>query len=518
MHIIRRVAISVFSAVACFLLLQPCSVDCLKQSIATRLCLDPNSFVLYCKGKQIEKSQSFEPYKSLLTNNCTLVIGFSLQGGAERRPAIPIRTTNFSRQVDRRVPYDVRPSAEACMRCHQSGEAIKMPCGHAMCPACVVRYALSEVLPGSNQTEIVCLQPGCERVWTPGEIKKYGGAVDEEMTEITTKLSENLIIASDEMLQCPNCKFNCKRVDPCRLSARCENCAKQKKSNPWFCWRCRRPWTGSVNSDHCGNEDCRVSNVTISEELGHGAYGAVFLATKDGRQIVAKKVHDILEEARTVQRFKSEAMMMTKHKHPNIVQCLGIEKINGKFYLLMEFMRETLYKYIDRIKGSSRSSKFVVETSLQVANGLVFLHTQDPPIVHRDLTSSNILIAPDNSVKIGDFGMAKARHSELWYLNTKSPGNVVYMPPEALSESPQYTEKLDVFSLGVVMLEVETLEHPHLNIHGIGTLPEAERRHAYLSKVSDRNALKEIILCCLRNSYKDRPTAREVHSLLSRLT
>lgn len=396
-----------------------------------------------------------------------------------------------------------------------------MPCGHAMCPACVVRYALSQVLPGSNQTEIVCLQSGCERVWTPGAIKKYGGALDEEMREITTKLSENLIFASDEMLQCPNCKFNCKRVDPHRLSARCENCAKQKKSNAWFCWRCRRPWTGSVNSDHCGNGDCRVSNVTIGRELGRGAYGAVFLATKDGRPIVAKKVHDILEgaahaTARIVQSFKAEAMMMTKHKHPNIVQCLGIEKINGKFYLLMEFMRETLYNYIDCIKGSSRDSKFVVNTSLQVANGLVFLHSQDPPIVHRDLTSSNILIAPDNSVKIGDFGMAKARHSELQYLNTKSPGNAVYMPPEALSDSPQYTEKLDVFSLGVVMLEVETLEHPRLNMIGIGTQPEAERRRAYVDKVS-HGPLKEIIIRCLHNSYKDRPTACEVHSFLSRL-
>ena len=455
---------------------------------------------------------------------CTLVIGFSLQGGAERRPAIPLRTTNFSRQVDRRVPCDVRRSSESCMRCQTSGEAIEMPCGHAMCPACVVRHALSEVSPGSDQTKIVCLQTDCERVWTPGEIKKYGGALDDKMVEITTKLSENLILASDEMLQCPNCKFNCKRVDPSRLSARCENCAKQKKSNPCFCWRCQQPWTGSVNSDHCGNEDCRVSNVTIGRELGRGAYGAVFLATKDGRQIVAKKVHDLLEGAaggqslaRSVQRFKSEAMMMTKHKHPNIVQCLGIEKINRKYYLLMEFMRETLYNYIDRNKGSSHDSKFAVKSSLQVANGLVFLHSQDPPIVHRDLTSSNILIAPDNSVKIGDFGMAKARHSELQYLNTKAPGNTVYMPPEALSDSPQYTEKLDVFSLGVVMLEVETLEHPQFSMIGIGTEPEAKRRRAYLDKVSDRNALKEIIIRCLRNCYKDRPTACEVHSFLSRL-
>ena len=225
------------------------------------------------------------------------------------------------------------------------------------------------------------------RVWTPGEIKKYGGAVEDEMTEITTKLSENFFLASEEILQCPNCKSYCKRANPRDLRAKCVNCAKQKKSNPWFCWSCKRPWSGSVNSDHCGNENCRKSNVTIGQELGRGAYGAVFLATKDGRQIVAKKMHDILmgaedeqslASARSVQRFKSEAMMMTKHKHPNIVQCLGTETINGKLYLLMEYIKETLFQRIDRFKEGSQNYKFAMECSLQVASGLVFLHTKDP--------------------------------------------------------------------------------------------------------------------------------------------
>ena len=500
-------------------------MDYLKQSIASRLSLDPNSFVLYCRGKQIDGSKSFDSYKGLLTHNCTVSIGFALQGGAEQRAIIRPRTTNFSRELNRILPRDVQPSREACMRCEKRGDAIRMPCGHAMCPTCVVRYALSEVVDGSNQTKIVCLHSGCEEIWTPGVIKKYGGAADSEMTEITAKLSENFFLESEEVLRCPNCKSYCKRADPSRLSAKCENCAKLRKSNPWFCWRCQQAWTGSVNSAHCGNEDCHKSNVTIGCELGSGAYGKVFLATMDGQRIVAKQVHDLLEGAagshslaKSVQRFKSEAMMLSKHKHPNIVQCLGIEKIKGKFYLLMEFMRETLYDCIDRTKGSSQYSRFVVESSRQVANGLVFLHSQKPPIVHRDLSSQNILIAPDNSVKIGDFGMAKARHAELQYLNTKSPGNTQYMPPEALSDDPQYTEKLDVFSLGVVMLEVETREHPTLGIIGIGVTPEAERRQSYLNKVSDGNPLKAIIIRCLCNSYKNRPTAQEVRDSLSRLT
>lgn len=409
------------------------------------------------------------------------------------------------------------------MRCAHSGDAIKMPCGHPMCQACVVRFALSEVVDGSNQTKIVCLNPTCELVWTPGVIKRHGGASDEEMAEITTKMSENFFLENEEVVNCPNCRSYCKRADPSRLSAKCENCAKQKKVNAWFCWRCEKPWKGSFTAEQCGNEDCRTSTVAIGREVGHGAYGKVYEGTKDGQKIVAKKVHDILQQAgsqslaKSVQSFKSEAMMMSKNKHPNIVQCLGIEKIKGKDYLLMELMRESLHDYIDRVKGHQQDPKFAVMSVHQVASGLVFLHGQNPPIVHRDLSSKNILIAPDNSVKIGDFGMAKVRHADLQYLNTKAPGATVYMPPEALTDKPEYTEKLDIFSLGVVMLELETLEHPTFSLTGIGVTPEVERRHSYLVKVPDRNPLKAVIIRCLRNSYKERPSAVEVLALLSRL-
>ena len=494
-------------------------MDCLSQSIASRLSLDPGSFVLYCGSKQIVGTKSFDAYKDVLTNNCTLSMSLSLPGGAERRVAFPMRTTNFSRQVDRIVPRDVNRSEEACMRCGQRGSAVKMPCGHSMCPACIVRYALSEVVDGSNQTKIVCYGLNCEQVWTPGVIKRFSGASDEEMAEITTKLSQNFFIESEEVLRCPNCQSYCKRADSSRLSAKCENCAaKGRKVNPWFCWRCKKPWIGSVTAGQCRNEDCRTSTVTIGRELGHGAFGKVYESTKDGQKIVAKKVHEILEQAgsldKSVQSFKSEAMMMSKNKHPNIVQCLGMDKIEGKYYLLMEFMTGSLHDYIDRVKGGRHDPKFPVTCSQQVANGLKFLHAQKPPVVHRDLSSKNILIAPDKSIKIGDFGMAKVRHADLQYLNTKSPGATPYMPPEALSDDPQYTEKLDIFSLGVVMLEVETLEHPTLSLTGIGVTPEVERRHSFLVKVTDANPLKAIIIRCLCNFYKDRPTAVEVHTLL----
>ena len=92
---------------------------------------------------------------------------------------------------------------------------------------------------------------------------------------------------------------------------------------------------------------------------------------------------------------------------------------------------------------------------LDVLYGLLHLHSQTPPIIHRDLTAANILVTCDMKAKIADLGISKIL-SELNPLLASAqsalPGTLGYMPPEALVEEPQYGTKLDVFSFGVVSL------------------------------------------------------------------
>ena len=94
-------------------------------------------------------------------------------------------------------------------------------------------------------------------------------------------------------------------------------------------------------------------------------------------------------------------------------------------------------------------------------------------------------------------------------LNTKSPGCMDYMPPEALSDEPKYTEKLDVFSLGVILLEVETFQHPKPGMVGIGTKAETECRNKHLKLVLDIKPIKAIIISCLQNNHHQRPTSQD---------
>ena len=92
------------------------------------------------------------------------------------------------------------------------------------------------------------------------------------------------------------------------------------------------------------------------------------------------------------------------------------------------------------------------------------------------------------------------------------------MPPECLGDNPRYNNKGDVFSLGVVMLEVATQEPPSCSMFGIGTIPEVKRRSKDLSKLSDDYTLKALIQQCLKDDPKERPTIEEVHSEILRLT
>ena len=113
-------------------------------------------------------------------------------------------------------------------------------------------------------------------------------------------------------------------------------------------------------------------------------------------------------------------------------------------------------------------------------------------------------------VKISDLGQAKFRPSSVMYLTTKAPGCILYMPPECLVDRPHFTDKGDVFSLGVVALQVSTQEPPSVGLGGIGVQKEVERRSADLARLPADHLLKPPILQCLQDDPAERPSSREI--------
>ena len=201
--------------------------------------------------------------------------------------------------------------------------------------------------------------------------------------------------------------------------------------------------------------------------LGTGAYGQVCRATLEELPCAAKLLHPILldpDRPRNRTLFEQECRFLSEIRHPNIVQYLGValDEESGLPILLMELMDDSLIHFLEQ---SEEPMAYYVQVNIShdIALAIAFLHLNH--IVHRDLSSNNVLLIGAGSIyraKVTDFGMSK-----LTELNprmtglTKCPDTPAYMSPEALLDPPVYTEKLDCFQVGVLMLQTMTRKFPN---------------------------------------------------------
>ena len=266
-------------------------------------------------------------------------------------------------------------------------------------------------------------------------------------------------------------------------------------------------------------------SLRIGKELSRGAYGSVHEGQLDGQKVAVKRIHGILLKAAKSQG-ESETMMDSFHRecqllkevdHPHVVEFKGAyyDKETDEPILVMELMAENLLQYLERNRGQLSCQKQLL-ICVEIVRGIRFLHTRTPPIVHRDLTDKNVLLAVDGLVKIADLGQFKLNIAD--YFFSTQPGAVPFMPPEALQPRSHYNEKLDMFSLGVLMLEIATQHPPGVNLIGIGRDQEVLRRKDDLSKLDVDHPLKPLILSCLQDNPKERPDIVTVHTQLLALT
>ena len=162
------------------------------------------------------------------------------------------------------------------------------------------------------------------------------------------------------------------------------------------------------------------------------------------------------------------------------------------------------------------------EKKLSILNdicfGLEYLHSRDPPIVHRDITPNNILLCSHLRAKITDLGVAKVMHGTDTKTLTQTPGTNDFMPPESLASKPVYGLPLDIFSFGGVILYICTQQWPELpplidfdsDTGKRILLTELERRQEYLNEMFGVYAdLRSLVTSCLDDNPKKRPVVKE---------
>ena len=196
--------------------------------------------------------------------------------------------------------------------------------------------------------------------------------------------------------------------------------------------------------------------------------------------------------------------------------------------LLMELLDESLTKMLE---CSQQSLGYCIQVDIchDIALAVAYLHSND--IIHRDLSSNNVLMIAGRRAKVTDFGMSKlAGAAPSMTPLTLCPGTLAYMPPEALREPLRYTKKLDCFSVGVIMIQVCTLSwpepRPRTERRADPTSPagevevpvlETERRKNHIDMIQRDHPFVPIINHCLQYQERSRPSSEELCQRLAGL-
>ena len=277
--------------------------------------------------------------------------------------------------------------------------------------------------------------------------------------------------------------------------------------------------------------------------LGIGSYGKVCKAECDGLLCAAKIIHETLSDPTAQQliaphreyrlpmrRFEQECEFLSTIRHPNIIQYLGMYQDPDTHLpvLLMELMDDSLTHFLE---SSPQPIPYHIQVNIchDVTLALSFLHSNG--IIHRDLSSNNVLMIGNIRAKVTDFGMARLgdmnpRATQLTF--TMCPGTDVYMPPEAVKDNPVYTEKIDCFSFGVIAIQTMTRLFPQpgdrrkeVEIENVGLLEkrisEQKRRQNHISEIDPSHPLLATALDCLKDDHAERPNAQKLCEIIAML-
>ena len=278
--------------------------------------------------------------------------------------------------------------------------------------------------------------------------------------------------------------------------------------------------------------------VALDAQIGTGSFGDVWKGTRSGSPCAVKvlrgvslflPLHGNVEGERR-KRFERECMFLERLKHPNIVRYLQkyIHPETGTTMLVMELMDENLSTFLERHRktpGMRLSECIQMKICKNVARALKYLHANR--LVHRDLSSNNILLSTQIvsckhiCVKVSDFGISRLIDSERFdkTLSTLAPGTKGYMPPESWISHRKYDEKFDIFSFGVLIVQVITMLPPNPSDRvnsSIKIVPEVKRRKDHLQQI-EGHKMQDVVSRCLQDDTTIRPTASKIYRILRQL-
>ncbi|XP_031572807.1 probable serine/threonine-protein kinase DDB_G0271682 [Actinia tenebrosa] len=229
------------------------------------------------------------------------------------------------------------------------------------------------------------------------------------------------------------------------------------------------------------------------KEIGVGAWGRVVEGTFGGYEVAVKEMHQAILSPYNKRLFEREMNIASKCRHPCLLQFIGATNDDQSPLFVTELL-ETNLRAVLRKRPLEPSELMTI--ALDVAKGLNYLHLKRPaPIVHRDISSANVLLWKKGAnwrAKVSDYGTANF----LQTIMTACPGAVIYSAPEA--HTPQQSPKVDGYSFGVLLCEMNIREMPDVN-----------KRKQQIARVSN-TFYRRLIRRCLLQNFEERSSMAEI--------
>ncbi|KAJ8465254.1 hypothetical protein OPV22_027806 [Ensete ventricosum] len=246
--------------------------------------------------------------------------------------------------------------------------------------------------------------------------------------------------------------------------------------------------------------------------LGEGGFGSVYKGRlSDGREVAVKRLK--VDSGQGEREFKSEVEIISRVHHRHLVSLVG--------YCMFEQQRLLVYDYVPNGTLESHlhgKGKAVMDWTTRVkvaagaAHGIAYLHEDcHPRIIHRDIKSSNILLDNNFEAQVSDFGLARLAVDACTHVTTRVMGTFGYLAPEYAS-SGKLTEKSDVFSFGVVLLELITGRKPVDSTRPLGDESLVEWARPLLSRTLETGELGELPDPRLEKNYDETEMFRMIEA------
>ncbi len=259
----------------------------------------------------------------------------------------------------------------------------------------------------------------------------------------------------------------------------------------------------------------------IDRLLSHGGMGAIYQGFDTNLNMPVAIKENFFQTPQSIIQFKQEALILARLHHPSLPRVIHHFSFEGQQYLVMDYIEgEDLWSLVKE-QGHPLEEAQAIDYTIQVADAAYYLHTRNPPIIHRDIKPQNIKITPDNRAVLVDFGIAKIVDDKDGRTRTGAqavtPG---FSPPEQYSGAGT-TAVSDVYSLGATLYAILTGKKPPDSISVI--VGQAKFKAPHLLNTALTTDISEAILSAMQSQVEDRPASmaawkKELQTILTSLS